>query len=172
VGVETALAKASTASRIDSYASALSAVALGALPGDSAPLEKAVAGGEVISMLRIGTPFGLVSMCSQSAIQQPLRKQQCSAIATSLAKQGSTYIDLALALSLANRLGFPEETRAALLTERKQARLGLTTSHPWNTDEGSRYRCASVLAYDGFIDALRAGSSERSALLAIAAASR
>lgn len=172
VGVETALAKASTASRIDSYASALSAVALGALPGDSAPLEKAVAGGEVISMLRVGTPFALVSMCSESAIQQPLRKQQCSAIAATLAKEGSTYIDLALASSLATRLGLPEETRAALVAERKQARLGLTTSHPWNIDEGSRYRCASVLAYDGFIDALRAGSSERSALLAIAAGGR
>lgn len=43
--VEEALAKASTASRIDSYRSMLSALALGALSGDSGPLEKAVAGG-------------------------------------------------------------------------------------------------------------------------------
>jgi hypothetical protein len=167
-GVETALAKAATASRFDSYASELSAVALGAVPGGSAPLEKAVAGGDVISMLRVGTPVGLVSMCSQSAIQQPLRKQQCSAIATTLAKEGSTYFDLAMASSLANRLGFPEETRAALVAERKQARLGLTISHPWNTDDGSRYRCASLLAYDGFIDALRAArGNERAALAGV-----
>lgn len=172
--VESALAKASTASRIDSYGSALSALALGALPGDSAPLAKAVAGGEVISMLRVGTPLGLMSMCSENAIQQPLRKQECSAIATTLAKEGPTFTDLALASRLADRLGFPEDTRAALTAERKKARVGLTIRHPWNNiDDGSRFRCASVLAYDGFIDALRAGGgNERVALLESAAAGR
>jgi hypothetical protein len=51
--VEAALGKASTAAQIGAYGSALSALALDALPGDVA---QAVAGADVISILRIGTP--------------------------------------------------------------------------------------------------------------------
>ena len=170
-GVEEALARASTASRIEAYGSALSALALGALPGDSAPLEKAVAGADVISILRVGTPMELISLCSATAIRQTLRKQECSAIAATLAKQGSTFIDVRLAGILADQLGFPQEMRTALWTEGKNAQAVLMESNPWLLVDGSGLRCDTVLAYDRFIDALRAGS-ERSALLAVAAAGR
>lgn len=172
-GVEEALAKASAASRIEAYGSTLSALALGALPGDSAPLEKAVAGADVISIFPVGTPFEIMSLCSATAIQQTLRKQECSAIATTLAKQGSTLIDLALVSSLADRLGFPPETRAALRAEMKNARATVSKSVPWGFPrEGAKFRCDTLLTYDRFIDALRAGGNERTALLAVAEAGR
>lgn len=168
--VEEALAKASTAPRIDGYWSTLSAVALGALPSDSAPLEKAVAGADVTSIPAVGTPFAIISLCSASAIQQTRRKQECSAIAATLAKQGSMLIDLVMASSLADRLGFPPETRAVLSAEAKRARAAVSKSFPWSFPlEGSKFGCDTLLAYDRFVDVLRADGNERAALLAIAA---
>jgi len=167
--VENALAKASTAARIESYGSTVNGLALGALPGDAAPLEKAVAGADVWYTLHVGVPLELVSLCAASAIQQPVRKQQCSAIATILAKAGPTYMDLAIASHLADRLGFPEETRAALKAERQNGRAALNGLFPWqNSNNGSVFRCDVVLAFDRFIDALRAnGGNERAALRAV-----
>jgi hypothetical protein len=172
--VEAALGKASTAAQIGAYGSALSALALDALPGDIAPLEEAVAGADVISILRIGTPIEILSLCSEAAIQRPLRKQQCSVIATALANQGSTFIDLRLASLLAGRIGFPHETRAALSMESKNAEAALRRSYPWrDAGGGSGFRCDIVLDYDSFVDSLQAaGGSERTALRAFAAAGR
>src|SRR5262245_49535740 len=64
-------------------------------------LDEAMAGGEVISSLPAGAPMLLTSLCSEIAIQRPIREEHCSAVATALAKQGSTVIDLVLASSLA-----------------------------------------------------------------------
>jgi hypothetical protein len=168
--VEEALAKASTASRLEAYGSAVTELALGALPGDSAPLEEAVAGADVISILRVGTPVELISLCSATAIEETLRKQECSAIATTLAKQGTTFVDVRVAGILADRLGFSQETRTALWTEGNNAQAALM-SNPRLLVDGSGLRCNTVLAYDRFIDALRMGN-ERAALLAVAAANR
>ena len=168
------LAKAATAARIDAYGTALSATALGALPGDITPLEKAVAGADVISILRIGTPIETASLCSETAIQQPLRKKQCSAIARVLAAQGSTLIELSQASYLADRLAFPQDMRTALKTESKNARAALTRSYPWgDSGGGATFGCDTVLGYDSFIDALQAaGGNERAAARALVAAGR
>lgn len=158
--VEEALGKAASASRIEAYGSALSTVALGALPGDAAPLEKAVAGADVISVLRVGTPMEIISLCSATAIHVTRRKQECSAIAETLAKQGS---NLMLAAILADQLGFPQEVRRALWLEAKNARAVLIKNYPWRPPgEDAEFRCDTVLAYDHFIDALREGN-ERTA---------
>jgi hypothetical protein len=172
-GVDSALAKAAAAPRMDSYFSALSALALAALPNDSAPLEKAVAGAEVMTTLRVSAPLAIISMCSASEMQQPRRRQQCSSIATTLASQGSMFMDLALAAGLADRLGFPEDLRAALKAEKRSAGSVLQ-SYPWGrSDAASGFRCDTTLTYDGFIDALRAaGGNERIALREAAAAMR
>jgi len=170
-GVDEGLTKAAAAPRIDSYSAELSALALGALPGDVAPLEKAVAGADVMNTARMGVPVALISLCSADAIEQPLRKQQCSAIARTLASQGSTYIALALASGMANRLGFPEDVRATLKAELRSSRTVLG-NYPWGkSDASTAFRCDTVLAYDDFVDALRtAGGKERAALRALAAA--
>lgn len=173
-GVEESLAKAASAARIDAYGAALSAPALGALPGDATPLEKAVAGAKVISILRLGTPIETISLCSETAIQQPVRKRQCSAIATALAAQGSTLIELSLASFLADRLAFPQDMRTALNTESKNARGALTRSYPWRDSAGgAKFGCNTVLEYDSIIDALQAaGGNERAAARALVAAGR
>lgn len=54
--IEEALAKASKASRIDTYSSTIVALALNALPPDLAPLDKTVAGADVTSALGMATP--------------------------------------------------------------------------------------------------------------------
>ena len=170
--VEEALAKASTASRIEGYGSMLTALAIAALPSASAPLEKAVAGTTAISMNAVGTPFEIMSLCSVTAIQQTVRNQECSAIATTLAKRGSTLIDLLLAARMADRLAFPPETRSALSAESLSARAYSAKISPWRIpSEGSEFRCERILAYDRYIDSLR-GGSERGALLAIAPSGR
>jgi hypothetical protein len=173
-GVEEALDKASAASRIEAYGGALSVLALGALPRDSSALEKTVAWTDVVAMLPAGPPLAILSLCSEAAIQQAPRKQQCAAIATTLAKQGSTVISQALASSLADRLGFPEDERAALKSERKTLRAALSKSYPSNAGaEGARFGCQTVLGLDGFVDMLRtAGGNERAALLAVAVSGR
>jgi hypothetical protein len=174
-GVESALSKAASASRIESYASTLGALALDSLPGNATPLEEAVAGADVISMMPVGAPLGVASLCSETAIQQPLRKQQCAAIATILAKPGTSLMDLALASHLADRLGFAQDVRAALVAERKTATAGLAMSHhPWSDTDGvSRFRCANLAIFDQYIDSLRAArGNERAALSAFAVAGR
>jgi hypothetical protein len=175
-GVEEALAKASTAAGIQEYGSALSELAMGALPHDVSPLDKAVAGAEVISIVPGGVPLAIVSLCSVTSIQQPLRKERCSTIATVLAKQGSTLIDLALASRLADWLGFPQDTRTALSTEWRNARAALNESvpYPWSGLSGtSDFRCSTVLGYDAFIDVRRAArGNERAALAAVSRAAQ
>jgi len=177
-GVETALANASAAAGIQEYGSSLYAQAMAALPGDASPLEKAAAGTEVNSVSMGGAPLEIASLCSQTAIQKSLRKEQCSAITKDLAKQGSTMFDLVLASRLAERLGFPEEVRTALMTEAKNAMVALTsTPNPWTTtgpdpstdlSGGLWFRCGPVRRYDAFVDAiLAAHGNERVALAAV-----
>jgi hypothetical protein len=169
-GVEQALAKASTAKQLQSYEARLSATALAALPGEITPLEKAVAGADVTSMVRIATPMALISLCSDSAIQQPVRKAQCSAIASAVATQGSTFIELVIASRLYDQLDFPQDQRAALATEAKNARAVVQTYYPWFNSQGggSGFGCGFVVRYDSFIDALQtARGSDRAALAVV-----
>jgi len=170
-GVEVALAKAASAAGIEEYGTPLSALAIDALPRDLPPLEKAVAGAEVISAAPGGAPIAILSLCSETSTQQPVRKEQCSNIAKALAKQGSTLIDLVLASRLADQLGFPQDTRAALGTESRTARATMTRTipYPWSDlSDDSGFRCTTVLGYDSFIDALRAArGSELAALEAV-----
>jgi len=167
-GVEAALAKAASAAGIEEYGTPLSALAIEALPGDVPPLEKAVAGAEVISAVPGGAPIAILALCSETSTQQPVRKEQCSNIAKALAKQGSTVIDLVLASRLADQLGFPQDTRAALSTAAKKARATMTRSipYPWSDlSGGSGFRCATLLGYDAFIDAVRAARGNELAAL-------
>ena len=169
-GVEQALAKASTARQLESYEARLSATALAALPGEVTPLEKAVAGADVMSMVRIATPMALISLCSGSAILQPVRKAQCSAIASAVAKQGSTLIEVVIASRLYDQLDFPQGVRAALAAEAKNARAVVQAYYPWFNSEGggSGFGCGFVLRYDTFVDALQAArGSDRAALAAV-----
>jgi hypothetical protein len=174
---EEALAKASMASRLDEYNSAFTAIALSALPRDISPLDKAVAGVDVISTRPLGIPAAdlAVTLCSEMAVQEPTRKQQCTSIASDLADGGSTLFDLAVAGSLAKTLGFPADQQTKLQIERRNAAMNSMAHNPWRyTDEGSGltlgsdFRCDTVLGYDAFIDALRvAGGNERAALAAL-----
>lgn len=172
-GVDSALAKAAAAPHIESYSDTLSGLALGALPGDAAPLEKATAGADVVTSVGIAAPAALIDLCSGGAIQRPLRKEQCSAIATTLANRSSSFFDLVLASVLADHLGFPEDVRASLTAEQRSSRAALG-SYPWGrSDTRTGFLCDTVLAYDSFIDALRtAGGNERAAMRAAAAARR
>ena len=167
-GVEDALAKASTATGTEAPERALDALAFEALPAGNAPLEEALAGAELISILPGGAPGAITSLCSEAAIQQSRRKQQCSAIATVLATQGSTLLDLVLASILADQLGLPQELRTALSAESQDARSTMAGSvpYPWSDLDGSSgFRCATVLRYDAYIDAIDAArGSERAAL--------
>ena len=181
--VEDALAKASTAAGIEEYEPGFYVQAMGALPGDASPLERAVAGAEFNSILLGGAPIVIASLCSVTAIQQPVRKEQCSAIATLLAKQGSTLFDVAQASTLADWLGFPEDIRTALKAEERTARHTVASSpNPWTTtgpdpwtdqSGGSRFRCDNVRGYGAFIDAiLAARGNERVALAAVGRAAK
>jgi len=176
-GVEAAFARASMASRFDEYDSTMSAIALSALPRDAAPLDKAVAGLDVIVTVRIGIPAGEISarLCSDTAVQQPTRKQQCTSVANDLADRGSTVFDAVVASSLANRLGFPADRQVTLQRESLSAARALAAHNPWRySGEGSDlrseadFRCDTVLGYERFINALEAaGGSERAALAAV-----
>jgi hypothetical protein len=177
-GVETALANASAATEIQEYEPDLYVQAMGALPSDAFPLDKAAAGTEVDSVFMGGAPLEIASVCSQTAIQKSLRKEQCSAITQDLAKQGSTMFDLALASRLAEQLGFPEEVRTGLMMEKKNAMVALTSApNPWTTtgpdpssdlSGGLWFRCGPVRRYDAFVDAiLAAHGNERVALAAV-----
>ena len=187
-GVEEALAKAAIASRFDSYTSTVAAIALGALARDVAPLDKAVAGIDVISTRPIAIPAADLTarLCSDVAVQQPLRKQQCTSIANDLANGGSTVFDLGVAWSLGKTLGFPADRQANLQMEYQSAVRALLAHNPWryaaegsDLDErshlvvGSDFHCDTVLGYDAFIDALQAtGGSERAALAVVGRAAQ
>jgi hypothetical protein len=176
-GVEDALAKASMASRFDTYGSTVSAIALSALPRDIAPLDKAVAGVDVVSALGIAIPAVSIAatLCSDTAVQEPTRRQQCASIANDLADAGTALIDVVVALSLAKRLGFPMDRQAKLQIEQQSASRALITHNPWQyTNEGSGltlasdFRCDRLLGYGDLIDALQAsGGNERAALAAV-----
>jgi hypothetical protein len=61
VQADEALGRAANASRLDSYVGAMSALALAALPPEVAPLEKAVAGADLISISRLVAPVALIA---------------------------------------------------------------------------------------------------------------
>lgn len=176
-GVEEALARAVAAASIEDHAAATYVVAMGALSGDASPLEKAVAGAEIISISPGGIPIELMSLCSPAAIQQPLRKNQCSAITTALGNHGSTLIDMVIASSLADRLELADDMRAALKAKASNARATLinmpnpwrtTGPDPWTDRSSPTFRCDTVRPYNAFIDALLAsGGNEPAALAAI-----
>lgn len=175
-GAERALAKASMASRFDEYTSTVSTIALSALPRDIAPLDKAVAGSDVVSSLLFGAPPPLRT-CSGAAVQQPLRKQQCTVIADDFADKGSGALDAVFAWNLGRGLGFPADRLAKLETEARNDSTALAAHNPWTyTDDGSGYalrssnfRCNTVLGYDEFVDALQAADGNwRAALAAVA----
>jgi hypothetical protein len=169
-GVDQALAKAAAARRLESYAAEINATALAALPGETTPLEKAVAGSDLASTIRIVTPMAMFLLCSQSATQKPLRRSECSSIATAIAKQGSTQIELRLASVLADRLELPQDLRDALQVESKNAWSIVQTYYPVMSPQGggARFHCDHVSRSNTFIDALEAAhGSEREALAAI-----
>jgi len=176
-GVEQALAKASMASRIDAYGSTVVAIALNALPPDMAPMDKAVAGEDVIVALGIATPALHIAatLCSDTAVEEPTRRQQCTAIANDLADRATTLIDVAAAAILARRLGFPADRQTALELERRNVDRTFFALNPWHytsEDTGltlaSDFGCNTVLGFGNFIDALEAsGGNERAALAAV-----
>lgn len=174
VRADEALSRAANASRLDSYVGAMSALALGALPPQVAPLEKAVAGADLISISRLVTPVALVAnLCSEQALQVAARKQQCSSIANLLATQGSSIFEVVMAAILGKRLGWPEEKWMPLQKESDSYRHAPV--YPWSSAEsGDRgFRCPKVLKYDYFIDQLAAhGGSERAAMKATIEAPR
>lgn len=174
-GAERALAKASMASRFDEYTSTISTIALSALPSDIAPLDKAVAGSDVVSSLLFGAP-ALPRVCSDTAVQLPLRRQECTVIADDFADKGATPLDAAFAWNLAKGLGFPADRLAKLETEARNDSTALAAHNPWTyTDDGSGYtlqssnfRCNTVLSYNELVDALQAaGGNWRAALAAV-----
>jgi hypothetical protein len=166
-GVDHALAKAAQASRFDEYASTVSQIALSALPRDITPLDKAVAGADVMSNLITGSPptMGITAtLCTDTAVQQPERKRQCTLIANDLAEKGSTLFDVMVARILAKRLGFPTARQTELQREDRNDTMALTAHNPWSyTNEGSgfrlgshNFRCNTVLGYDELVDAVQA----------------
>jgi hypothetical protein len=161
-----ALGRAASAARLESYAGVMSAVALGALSAQTTPLEKAVAGADLISIARYVTPFALVTrLCSEQAMQEAARKKQCAAIAKLLADQGSTQLEVAMAWRLAQRAGWPEDQWLTLQAEQRSYTHAL--SYPWNAAEaGGGFGCPVVKRYDYFIDQLAASGDERAALKA------
>jgi hypothetical protein len=172
-GAEAALAKASMASHYDTYGGMVNAIALNALPRDSAPLDKAVAGADVTSALGINIPTTDITakLCSTTAIQDPTRKQQCTSYANDLIDSGTGIFDVLVAMNLARTLGLPKDLQADLEKEMRGLRTR-TALTPWRyTHDGSTlnlltdFGCDNVLGYDDYIDALQAsGGNERAAL--------
>lgn len=175
--VDHALAMASRASRFDEYASTVSGIALSALPRDMGPLGKAVAVGDVFSSLSsLGAPptLGIFeTLCSETAIQQLVRKQQCTFVVNDLADKGATLFDVLVASKFAKRLGFSADRQSMLEMEARDDLAALTAHNPWSlTDEGSGYRlastnfrCNTVLGYDNLGDALQAANGNWRAAL-------
>jgi hypothetical protein len=161
-----ALRRAAGATRLESYAGVMSAVALGALSPQVTPLEKAVAGADLVSVARYVTPFALVTrLCSEQAMQDSARTNQCAAIAKLLADQGSTEIEVAMAWRVGQRVGWPQDQWLALQGEQRSYMRAL--SYPWNAaDSGGGFGCPVVKRYDFFIDQLAASGDERAALKA------
>ena len=107
-----------------------------------------------------------MSLCSDAALQNSTRRDHCSSIVNALAGRGSTLIELVIAVTLAQRLGWSDERWKAQQTEQESDVRAL--KYPWrNAQTGSGFRCDTVLAYDYFIDALATtGGSERAAMKA------
>lgn len=161
-----ALDRAANALYLQSYAGAMSAAALDVLPHEVTPLEKAVAGADLVSISRMGIPFALfTSLCSEEALHTVRRRSQCSSIAELLADQGSTIIEVSIAAILAQRLGWPEDRWMLLRKESDSDRRAL--SHPWGqADSSEGFRCETVQRYDFFVEQLEARGSERAAMKA------
>jgi len=170
-----ALGHAANASRLQSYVGAMRVAALDVLPPDVTPLEKAMAGVDLQSIARIGSPFGgMLSLCSEEALQGAQRNEQCSSILNLLSTQGSTFLDVAEAAILSKRLGRPEDKNLELQNERDLYSHEANTSYPWNQMHAAQgFRCENLQRYDDFIDQLAAhGGNERAAMKATIEAQR
>jgi hypothetical protein len=176
-GVEDALAKASTASHFDTYAGTVGTIALNALPRDMAPLDKAVAGANVMTGLGVGIPtIDIAStLCSDASIQEPTRRQQCTSLTNHLADDGTSVIDVLVAVTLAKRLGLSKDLVIKLQKEQRSDSMALTAHNPWRyTNDGSGFTllsdfgCDTVRGYDDLLDAMLAtGGNQRAALAAV-----
>ena len=167
VRTDEAFSQAAKASRLDSYVGAMRALALNALPPKVTPLEKAVAGADLISISGLVTPVALVTaLCSEQALQVATRRQQCSSVANVLAAHGTSTVEVSMAAILGKRLGWPEDEWIALQKESDSYRQA--PGYPWSkADSSTGFRCGTVLRYDYFIDQLAAhGGSERAAMKA------
>jgi hypothetical protein len=167
VRTDEAFSRAAKASRLDSYVGAMRALALNALPPKVTPLEKAVAGADLISISGLVAPVALVTtLCSERALQIATRKQQCSSATNVLATHGTSITEVAMAAILGERLGWPEDKWIALRKESDSYRPA--PSYPWGkADSSAGFRCERVLRYDSFIDQLAAhGGNERAAMKA------
>ena len=130
-----------------------------------------------MAALGIGTPAMDVAatLCSEAAVQEPTRRQQCTSLANDLADRGTTFVDVMVASNLARRLGFPKDRQTKLQVEQRNAGMAFLAHNPWrftNDESGftllSDFRCDTVLGYDDFLDTVQAaGGNVRAALAAV-----
>jgi len=155
--VNDALVHATNAAKTQSYSDVFVSLGLDALPSKFSPLEKATAGADLISVAPMGVPITLTSLCSQAATEAPLRKKQCLAFANRLETQGTTILDVAIAQTLSQQLGWPEDRANALRLELEFSQNVMRHYYPWSQPEASEpFHCNKVQRYNQLIDQLKA----------------
>jgi hypothetical protein len=142
------------ASRRETYTTALYAAARAAMPSSLSPLARAVAGAKLFALApsSVSVPIGIFSgTCSEEALHDARRRENCAALANSLLDHSSTFWEMAVGVELAGRLGFPSGRFSADADELGTLRRGLQRLP---TAGARTFNCAAVAEANDYLDLL------------------
>ena len=141
-----AFSHAAAARTVDAYGGSLFDFAAAELPPDTTPLQRAYLTNEVVG-IGMATAFGPYSSaathhCSSEAVQDETTRAQCASLAELLVSAGSTLLDLSIAKTIGERVGWPVARVQGL--ERQQQALMQAVVEEGPADEKSMWTCRSV----------------------------
>lgn len=136
-----ALFRATQATRISSHWGALYTRVLTAQPGGATPLDRLAMTTDAlaISTSQPSPPYP-TKYCDAAVLRDVNRRQQCEGLAELLATRGETLLDLAVARSFGEKLGWPAERLQALRDERD----ALPAVQQAQIDTRDLFSCAAI----------------------------
>lgn len=138
-----ALFRAAHAARVSAHWGVLHTQVMTAQPGGATPLDRLAMSTDALAIATAQPlpPYAVATKyCDAAAVRDVNRRQQCDALAELLAMRGETLVDLAVARSLGERLGWPAERLQALRDERDALPLVQQTQ----ADGADLFSCAAI----------------------------
>ena len=152
--------RASAATTVNSYGAALFDAALSIAPPLATPIERAV----MAKDMNLAAPYFATSplrpadsLCSEDAVRDVERRDECGKLANLLVNKGATLIEAAMGSIVGQRVGWSPERVAGY-----QAEARMVQSGPTSDAAGTAWDCRRVAGWNVLVEAM-ATKGERAA---------